>query len=228
MNQNEIKLMVTIVPRGNSERVVEMFKRDHLGLHYDCLGLGTANSEILDYLGIGETEKDVLFSLVPAEKAHKIMNNIHAGMNLKLPGRGIIFVMPLNAVSKSIVRTLENDTRGFDDQEEGESEEMENEALKYSMVMAIINRGHTDTVMDAAKEAGARGGTVIHARGLGNEEAGHFFGITLQPEKEIIMILVQQKHKVAVMQAITKAAGMLTPAHGIVFSLPVEGFAGIS
>ena len=227
MSRNEIKLMVTIVPRGNSERVVEMFKKDQLGLHYDCLGLGTANSEILDYLGIGETEKDVLFSLVPADKAIKIMNNIHAGMNLKLPGRGIIFILPLNAVSRIIERTLESDAKRSE-QEEGESEEMENESLKYSMVMAIINRGHTDTVMDAAKEAGARGGTVIHARGMGNEEAGHFFGITLQPEKEIIMILVPQKKKVEVMQAITKAAGMLTPAHGIVFSLPVEGFAGIS
>jgi nitrogen regulatory protein PII len=94
--------------------------------------------------------------------------------------------------------------------------------------MAITNRGYVDTVMEAATAAGARGGTLIHARGLGTEEAGKFFGITLQPEKDIVMILVPQKKKTEIMQAVGKAAGMLTKAHGILFSLPVEDFGGIA
>lgn len=224
--KDEIKLMVTIVPRGGSEAVVRKFKEEHLGLHYVSLGFGTANSEILDYFGIGETEKDVLFSLVPFSKAKQIMENINDGMNLRLPGKGIIFITPLNAVSKIIERTLYNDLETSESNLE-EQESMENKA-KYSLVMAITNRGYVDTVMEAATSAGARGGTVVHARGLGNEEAGKFFGITLQPEKDIVIMLVQQKNKVAVMQAVGKAAGMLTKAHGILFSLPVEDFGGIS
>ncbi len=224
--KDAIKLMVTIVPRGGSDAVVKKFKEQQLGLHYVSLGFGTANSEILDYFGIGETEKDVLFSLVPCTKAQQIMENINDGMNLHLPGRGIVFITPLNAVSKIVERTLYNDlTTSETDLEERES--MENKG-KYSLIMAVTNRGYVDTVMEAANSAGARGGTVIHARGLGNEEAGHFFGITLQPEKDIVIMLVQQKHKVAVMQAVGKAAGMLTKAHGILFSLPVEDFGGIS
>jgi len=225
--KDEIKLMVTIVPRGGSEVVVRKFKKEeHLGLHYVSLGLGTANSEVLDYLGIGESEKEVLFTLVPSSKAKQIMENIKDGMNLHLPGKGIIFISPLNAVSKIIERTLYSDLGNYEPNLE-EEEPMENKA-KYSLVMVITNRGYEDTVMEAATSAGARGGTLIHARGLGNEEAGKFFGITLQPEKDIVMILVQQKNKLAVMQAVGKAAGMLTKAHGILFSLPVEDFGGIS
>lgn len=226
-HKEEIKLMVTIVPRGGGEAVVRKFKEEHLGLHYVSLGLGTANSEVLDYLGIGETEKDVLFSLVPVSKAKQIMENINDGMNLRLPGRGIIFISPLNAVSKIVERTLYSDLTTSETDLEVEKESMESKA-KYSLVMAITNRGYVDTVMEAATSAGARGGTVIHARGLGNEEVGSFFGITLQPEKEIVIMLVQQKNKVAVMQAVGKAAGMLTKAHGVLFSLPVEDFGGIS
>ena len=102
------------------------------------------------------------------------------------------------------------------------------EQAKYSLVVTIANRGYVDTIMEAATQAGARGGTVIHAKGVGDEEAGSFFGITLQPEKDLILMLVPQKEKLAVMQAVGKAAGMLTKAHGILFSLPVESFGGIS
>ncbi len=224
--KDEIKLMVTIVSRGRSEKVLKMFQEENLGLHYVSLGLGTANSEILDYFGIGETEKDVLFSLVPAVKAVKIMDNINNGMNLNLPGKGIIFIMPLTAVSKLVERTLYNDVTDADRQEEVERD-MDNE-IKFSMVMAVVNRGYVDDVMEAAKGAGARGGTVLHARSVGNEEVGNFFGITLQPEKDIILLVVPQKIKTPVMQAVSQAAGIHTKAHGILYSLPVEAFGGIS
>ena len=222
--KDEVKLMVTIVSRGHSDIVVRKLREEHIGLHYVSLGFGTATSEIMDYFGIGETEKDVLFSLVPETKANKIMERIRAGMDLHLPGRGIIFIMPLNAVSKIVERTLFNDLTESDREER---EQMEEQA-KYSLIVTVANRGYVDTVMEAATQAGARGGTVIHARGVGDEEAGSFFGISLQPEKDMILMLVPQKDKLAVMQAVGKAAGMLTKAHGILFSLPVENFGGIS
>ena len=222
--KDEVKLMVTIVSHGHSDNVVCKLREEHIGLHYASQGFGTASSEILDYFGIGETEKDVLFSLVSEAKADKIMDGIHAGMDLHLPGRGIVFTMPLSAVSKIVERTLYNDLNESDTEE---GEHMDEQA-KYSLVMTVANRGYVDTVMEAATKAGARGGTVIHAKGVGDEEAGSFFGITLQPEKDLILMLVQQKDKLAVMQAVGKAAGMLTKAHGILFALPVENFGGIS
>ena len=82
--------------------------------------------------------------------------------------------------------------------------------------------------MDAAKEVGARGGTVIHARGTANKDAEEFFHITIQPDKEIVMILVSADIKDAVLRAVYQQAGLKTAGQGIAFSMPVDDVVGIS
>lgn len=99
---------------------------------------------------------------------------------------------------------------------------------KYEMILAIVNAGFSETVMEAAKEVGARGGTVIHARGTANKEAEQFFHITIQPDKEIVMILVAEEIKDDVLHAIYKSAGLKTEGQGIAFSLAVDEVVGIS
>ena len=99
---------------------------------------------------------------------------------------------------------------------------------KHELVLCIVNAGFSETVMDAAKEAGARGGTVIHARGTANREAEQFFNITIQPDKEIVMILVSKDIKDAVLHALYQGAGLKTAGQGIAFSLPVDDVVGLS
>lgn len=98
----------------------------------------------------------------------------------------------------------------------------------YEVVFCIVNEGFSDTVMDAAKEAGARGGTVIHARGTANKEAEKFFHITIQPEKEIVMILVPAEIKDEVLHAIYRNAGLKSEGQGIAFSMAVDEVVGMS
>ena len=98
----------------------------------------------------------------------------------------------------------------------------------YELVLTILNRGYTDTVMDAAKEAGARGGTVVNARRVGFEDAQNLLGFSIQPEKEIIVILIPKAEKKPVMQAINKVAGLTSECRGIVISLPVDDILGLS
>lgn len=98
----------------------------------------------------------------------------------------------------------------------------------YEVILCIINTGFSDIVMDAAKEVGARGGTVIHARGTANKEAEEFFHITVQPDKEIVMILVTNEIKDAVLHAIYQSAGLKTEGQGIAFSLPVNHVVGLT
>ena len=100
-------------------------------------------------------------------------------------------------------------------------------AYKHEVIFCIVNTGYTDAVMDAAKEFGARGGTVIHARGTANSEAEELYRITVQPEKEIVMILVSSQIKDAILHALYKAVGLNTPGQGIAFSLPVSAAVGL-
>lgn len=98
---------------------------------------------------------------------------------------------------------------------------------KYEVILCIVNNGFSEAVMDTAKQFGARGGTVFHARGTISKEAEKFFNITIQPEKEIVMILVSSDIKDDILQGLYNAVGTNTMAQGIAFSLPVDDVIGI-
>ncbi|MCR5348779.1 MAG: P-II family nitrogen regulator [Bacilli bacterium] len=98
---------------------------------------------------------------------------------------------------------------------------------KYECIMAIVNHGYSDLVMTAATKAGARGGTVLSARGTGSKEVGEFFGIRVTPEKDIVLILVPQEIRDQTLSAINEGAGMGTKGLGIAFSLPVADVVGL-
>ena len=99
---------------------------------------------------------------------------------------------------------------------------------KHELVLCIVNAGFSEAVMDAAKEAGARGGKVIHARGTANREAEQFFNITIQPDKELVMILVSSEIKDNVLHALYQGVGLKTAGQGIAFSLPVDDVVGLT
>ena len=98
----------------------------------------------------------------------------------------------------------------------------------HEVIFCIVNSGFAGEVMDAAREFGARGGTVMRARGTANSDAEKYFHITVQPEKEIVMILVDAKIKDDILHALYKAVGLKTPGQGIAFSMPVDNVVGLS
>ncbi|MBR0132982.1 MAG: P-II family nitrogen regulator [Lachnospiraceae bacterium] len=98
---------------------------------------------------------------------------------------------------------------------------------KHEMIFCIVNAGFSELVMDAAREAGARGGTVIHGRGTANKEAEEKFNIPIQPDKEVVMIIVSSEIKDNVLKALNLAVGLDTDGQGIAFSMPVDRVIGI-
>ena len=96
------------------------------------------------------------------------------------------------------------------------------------LVIAVVNAGFVDLVMDAARDAGATGGTVIHGRGTGNKQIAKTFGITITPNKEVVFIVIPASIHEAVVNAIYKNAGLDAPSQGIVFTLPIDRVAGLS
>ena len=95
---------------------------------------------------------------------------------------------------------------------------------EYEAIFCIVNHGFSDLVMKAAKQNGARGGTIITARGTGDEETEKFYGIVITPEKEIVMILVPKTIKDNILYAIYDSVGLESPGQGIIFSMPISKF----
>ncbi|NLL56222.1 MAG: P-II family nitrogen regulator [Clostridiales bacterium] len=100
--------------------------------------------------------------------------------------------------------------------------------VEYSLLVAIVERGYCETVMKAAKTAGAKGGTVLHGRGTGSLDATKVLGITIEPEKDIVLIVTDKSIRKDIMKAIYQEVGLTTEGKGIVISLPVEDIIGLS
>ncbi len=98
---------------------------------------------------------------------------------------------------------------------------------KFELIMCIINQGFAETAMEAARSCGARGGTILNARGTAREEAESMFNISISPEKELILILVRESAKDDILHAIYQKCGLNTKGQGIAFSVPVDDVVGL-
>ena len=213
-------LMVVVVNRGKGEKIASLFVDHGVTFNLLTLGKGTADKKILVYLGLGETEKDILYCTMPLETSRLMFEKLNE-LNLSKPGTGIAFSIPISGVADAAsCKRLQ----GAAQKRGGISMEL---PFKYNLIIAVTGQGYMDEVMDVAKSAGASGGTVVHARGVGLRQAEKFFGISIQPEKEMIFILAKQELCQGIMETITEKMGLKTDAKTIVFSLPVNGVAGL-
>ncbi len=103
-----------------------------------------------------------------------------------------------------------------------------NKTIPFELIVTIVNRGYSDYVVEAARNAGASGGTIVYGRGTGVHEKDTILGVSIQPEKEMILTLVKATNKKKIMQAIVDGANLNKEGKGICFSLPVEDVAGIN
>ena len=215
-------LMTTIVDRKIVKKYLELYRENNLNVMFLSLGAGTASNEVLDYLGLDSTEKAVAISVVEESYWFKLKKQLQKNLQIDAPGGGIAFIIPLSSIGgkKALQFLLEQE----DYQKEEET------TLKdtiHELIVVIAEQGYTNMIMDAAREAGAYGGTVIHAKGTGMEAAEKFMNVSLAIEKEIIYIVAKSEQKNTIMSAIMKNAGPDTKAKAITFSLPVTDTAGL-
>ena len=215
-------LMTTISVRNQSRRFLAFFKEHGVNVTLLTLGRGTAASEMLDAFGLEATEKAVLFAFVTGEEWKEIKKGLERQIKIDIPGSGIVFLVPFSSVGGKRQLQFLVEGRAFEKGEESALKE-----TKYELLVAVANQGYTEMIMDAAREARATGGTVIHAKGTGIEKAEKFLGVSLAAEKEMIFMVVRKENKNAIMSAIMEKAGMGTKAKTIVFSLPVTDVAGM-
>lgn len=98
----------------------------------------------------------------------------------------------------------------------------------YEVIFAVVNAGFAEEAMDVAREQGARGGTILHARGVAKEKEAAFFGITIHADKEILMLVVEKGSRNGILNALYQSMGMDKQSQGIIFSLPVSDVAGLA
>lgn len=212
-----LSLLIIIDSKQNEKNHLKRFHKFNVPFRAILYGKGTASSSLLEYFGIDETEKIVILTIVPKIMSKYILKDIQKALNIEDPGNGIAFTIPLSSSTKYIQDFYQNKNW----------EDFEMEEMMKHLIITITNEGFAETVMTAAKKAGATGGTTINGRGLETEKIVKFLGVSIEPEKDIILILTDEEKKNPIMNEIVKACGLKTPGAGICFSLPVDNAIGL-
>lgn len=219
------RYLIVITSPKLSKTSSDVFAELGVPLFCKSVAVGTASSEMMDIIGLGSPEKRLFMSVLPKDFADVVLKRFR---KILLPGSvnsGIAFTLPLSGMSKYLSYVYDNKKQDIPKNEKRKGEiGME---TKFSLVAVIANQGYSEEVMNAARGAGARGGTVIHSRMISNEAAEAISKLDVQDEKEIILIVSPDENKLAIMQAVSTKCGTHSDAKGVVLSLPIDSVAGI-
>ena len=211
--------IISVVKPESLEAVIGISEQLSLPVSVKLRGRGTAVQSMLDLLGIESTEKRVLFSIADEEKTKSFFKELKHRLFIGVPGHGIAMAVPIKSIGGG--KTLSYLNGG---QQNAKYQPELNYA--YELIVIIANEGRTDLVMNAAREAGATGGTVLHGKGTGDPETQKFLNVSLAHEKEVILIVAKSAQKSEIMRSILRSAGPSSEAGAITLSLPISEVAG--
>ena len=215
----ELYYVIAITDRDDAETLTGIYKQTGIPLVLTKLGMGTAKSEHLSIYGLDATQKAVVSAIATGEQARQAFKLAKRKLMIDIPGNGVMMSVPLKSVagSKTLTYLTEN-------AEIGGKPSME---FAHELIVVILNEGYSDYVMEAARSAGAGGGTVLHAKGTGRAKSETFFGVSLAQEKDVVYIVAHADEKAAIMRAINEQTGPGTKPGAICFSLPISAVAGL-
>ena len=215
----ELYQLLAVVDRETEPRLEGIFTSAGAVVGLSQPASGTAGSDILARFGLASTEKRIVMTIATGAQQRMIFQMARKFLYLDIPGNGILAAIPIKAVAGK--QTLSYLT---DSEITGGVPSMD---FEYELIVVVINAGFADTVMDAARDAGAGGGTVLHAKGTSNMRGEKFFNMRFADEKDMVYIIAHKSEKAAVMKAVIATAGPETEARGICFSLPISSVMGL-
>ena len=217
-----MQVLYTVTERGNGNRVVTFLNAHSIRFHIHIPGEGTAPTEMQQLFGIGSTNKDITLSFGSEPAMKRLQAELDEKLSSIAHARGILVFLSFNAISNLFSTLLIRQAgpgaeKGNDDMEEASSSRN-----THSLICIAVNRGFADTDAEAARKAGATGGTVIRGRLTGTEDVARFFGSVLGEEREIVTILANNNARDRIMEEVNSVCGLHSPAQGLICSLPVQ------
>ncbi len=218
------RLVIAITREEDQKKLEEVLDSMNAPLCFQFRGKGTAPSEMMDIFGMRGTTR----LLSGASQVQPLFETMNRQLSFRHRGGGIAITVPVSGCQSHVLQILNDAAR--DEMKEalkGDEEEMK-EKSEYTVIWVSVASGYSDDVVDAARNAGAKGGTVMKGRRRSSEQVSHHFGISMQEEQDFVMIVVPRDKKNETMAAITGVCGLGTDAHGIVLALPVDEVMGLA
>ncbi|HHY13982.1 MAG TPA: P-II family nitrogen regulator [Thermoanaerobacterales bacterium] len=217
MNQTSKKysLFCVIIDFGKGNKILEKSKELGASGGTFCLGKGTIRNFLLDFLGLNEVRKEILFMVIEEKHEDLFHDKLTSAFFFNKPNQGVAFSMPI----KSFIK--DNNSKCIDHSKK------EGVHMGYDAIFTVVNKGQSDEVIEVARSVGSTGGTVIHGRGSGSHETGKLFNVEIQPEKDIILILSKSDKTESIVNSIRKELNIDAPGTGIIFVIDVNKTSGL-
>ncbi len=225
------RLVMLITRVEDKKKLEELFDTLHLPIFYQCRGKGTAPSEMLDIFGLSGTTRLITASVLPKFMMEELKEAAEKRISFRQRGGGILLTIPVTSLQAPIFQMLNDEVRSSVEKRMRERTERDmaelKEHLQYVVVWVSVASGYSDEVIDAARAAGAKGGTVLKGRQRNSERVSQHLGISVQEERDFVMMVIPKEKKREVMSAISSACGLSSQAHGVILSLPVDEVIGL-
>ncbi len=216
-----MNFIISIVSPKDLEELNDIYKELSVPIFVTLMGKGTATKSTLELLGIESIKRRIVLAAANTEKSLQLIKEIKKRLYVQVPGHGVVISIPLKSIGGGRAVNVLSDG-------EKPSKNMPDINHEYELIVGIANEGCTEDVMNAARSAGARGGTVLHGKGTATKEAAKFLNISIASEKEVILIVAKCDKKKEIMQAILEKAGPGKEAGVILFSVPVSSVDGLA
>ena len=211
--------IISICDPKAAPKLTEICSELGLRIAVSLHGRGTAVRSMLDILGIEDNEKRVILTIANRKKTKEFIREQKRLLLIGVPGHGVAVAVPIKSIGGG-------KTVAFLNGEQQIAKYTPELNYAYELITVIANEGRSDLVMNAARSAGAKGGTVLHGKSTGAKDSEKFYNISISGEKEVILIVAEAAQKSEIMRSILKNAGPDSEAGAIVFSMPVSEVAG--
>ena len=210
------KLLISMVARHKGEKLVAITKAAGARGGTIAFGRAVADNIILQKLSLADVQQDIVFTLMRDEAPAIITAVCDAYHEKSGKCTGIALLLNVSGMLVRQAPTSETAT-----EPDARREKMDS---GYTLLTVIVNNGYADDVMAKARKAGAKGGTILTGRGTASEKDLTFFGLTLVPEKEVLLIVAEKDHVDAILETIHTVPTLAEPGGGIVYTMGVEKF----
>lgn len=210
--------LVSIVERDKGQKLIKELETINIKVNFQCVGLGTAPTEMMDIFGIGNKDKDVIISIGAEAVVNDMMANFGTTFESHTKYGGLMIIMKTNAANRILTEILSFGNSKISEKGNGS---MKNEHHNNLLILSI-NDGFSDEVMEVARKAGATGGTVMKGRLANFEQFAEFAKGDIDGDREILLILAPQKVSAKIMEDVNAGFGITSPANGIFISVPTE------
>lgn len=220
--------LLCLISNDNEDKIIKpLYDKYNMPFNLATHGEGTASSSLLEYFGLDSLKKYIYFSLIHEKQKKEILQNIKQNLELDKPGEGICFTIPLSGSTKYLLDKLNTEDNMKEKKPVKEEKKNKNKKMHH-LIVTIITEGYSEKVMNTAKNAGAGGGTLINGRSIYQTNSKRqFLGFSIEPEKDLILIVTEEEKKNDIMNAIVKETGLKTEGGGIIFSLPITEAIGL-